>query len=259
MTPPTLTPEAKSLLSTTIRALRTRLIDDLTERAKADYRLGIKAAQANLPEARRKKRALLEAWIDERVRASTSKESKSKESADDARARFLRDAVKLAAATWLNRVVLLRHMEAMELSKPLVVTGGWDSRGYRQFREFAPALLAAGDGGGAGERDETEGYALLLQLVFDELAVDLPGLFGDVGLLRLFPMPAATLRDRAARDRVEDADVHRAVHGRVAAAKQPRAHLAGHVQKARVDGGRRAGPAAARCPPRRVAIEARRR
>ncbi len=195
--PPTnrLTPEAKSLLSTTIRALRARVIDDLTERARGDYRLGVKAAQANLPEARRKKRTLLEGWIDERVRAAavTGKDkAKTKETADEARARFLHEAVKLAAATWLNRVVLLRHLEALGLSKPLVITGGWESRGYRQFREFAPALLL---GERPDERDETEGYAQLLQLVFDELAVDLPGLFGDVGLLHLFPMPASTLRE----------------------------------------------------------------
>ena len=41
----------------------------------------------------------------------------------------------------------------------------------------------------------TEGYATLLGLVFAELAHDLPGLFGDVGLTRLFPLPARTLRD----------------------------------------------------------------
>ena len=46
-----------------------------------------------------------------------------------------------------------------------------------------------------GTTDATEGYATLLQLLFDELAVDLPGLFGDVGLTRLFPVPAATLRE----------------------------------------------------------------
>jgi hypothetical protein len=69
------------------------------------------------------------------------------------------------------------------------VTGGWSSKGYREFREFAPTLCTN------GTTDATEGYGTLLQLLFDERAVDLPGLFGDVGLTRLFPVPAATLRD----------------------------------------------------------------
>ena len=126
--------------------------------------------------------------------------------------------------------------------------GGWNSKGFREFRDFAPGL----------RDDDTEGYARLLPAVFDELAGELPGLFGDVGTTRLFPIPAATLRavveslddpelasawtddttlgwvyqywndpereatrrqdqrrrqDRPARDRVEDPDVHRALHG----------------------------------------------
>ena len=35
--------------------------------------------------------------------------------------------------------------------------GGWESRGYKDFREFAPELVRC---------DESEGYAQLLQLVF---------------------------------------------------------------------------------------------
>jgi hypothetical protein len=93
--------------------------------------------------------------------------------------------VKEAGATLLNRLVLLRQLEAMGLAKPEVVTGGWSSKGYRELRDFAPGLLT----------DETEGYSTLLGVVFEELAVDLPGLFGDVGLTRLFPIPPATLRE----------------------------------------------------------------
>jgi hypothetical protein len=66
-----------------------------------------------------------------------------------------------------------------------VVTKGYSSKGYREFRRFAPALL----------EDETEGYAYLLELLFDELAFDLPGLFGNVGVGSLFRVPASTLRE----------------------------------------------------------------
>ena len=176
----TLTPEAKQLLSSTIRALRARLLQDLKVQADRCYRLSLPAAEAGLDEAHAMRRSRLDAWLDERVRATKPRKAEAA-----ARERLLAQCVKEAGATLLNRIVLVRHLEAMSLSIPAVVTGGWNSRGYREFREFCPALTA----------DDTEGYATLLQFLFDELAVDLPGLFGDVGLTSLFPIPAATLRE----------------------------------------------------------------
>lgn len=177
-----LTPEAKQHLSRTIRDLRARLLRDLHDAAESRYRLSVPLEKANLAEEPRKKRERLEAWLDERARTTEPKDGKAFEAA---RARFRLEAEKEAAATQLNRLVLLRHLEALKLSKPEVVTGGWNSRGYRELRDFAPGLLG----------DETEGFGTLLQLVFDELALDLPGLFGDVGLTRLFPVPAGALRE----------------------------------------------------------------
>jgi hypothetical protein len=174
-----LTPEAKALLSKTIRGLREQLLNDLHVRVESEYRLSIpQVAKAGLSEAARKRRERLEEWIEERVRALPKKEQ------DAGRERVQREAEKEAAYTLLHRLVLLRQMEALGLSKPEVVKGGWNSKGYREFRDFAPALL----------NDETQGYATLLQLVFDELAQDLPGLFGDVGVTRLLPVPPSTLR-----------------------------------------------------------------
>jgi hypothetical protein len=46
----------------------------------------------------------------------------------------------------------------------------------------------------AGPGDASEGYALLLRLVGEELAQDLPGLFGSDGVAALVPVPAGTLR-----------------------------------------------------------------
>ncbi len=186
-----LTSEAKKLLAETIRGtaqspekgLRERLLRGIRAEADGRYRLSLPLETAKLDEVHRKRRERLEAWISERVRATRLKND------TEARERFLAQAVKEAAATLLNRLVLLRHLEALGLSKPAVVTGGWNSKGYREFRGFAPALCTN------GLTDATEGYATLLQLVFDELAIDLPGLFGDVGLTRLFPIPASLLRE----------------------------------------------------------------
>ena len=47
-------------------------------------------------------------------------------------------------------------------------------------------------------KDESEGYGLLLKLLYDELALELPGVFGSAnamtGITELFPVPVSTLR-----------------------------------------------------------------
>lgn len=189
-----LTPEAKKLLAETIRGtaqdphkgIRARLLRAIHDEAERRYRLAVPIAQAGLDEAHRRRRERIEAYLDERARAQKPKNKTELKAAQE---RLLAQAEKEAAATLVNRLVLLRHLEALGLSKPQVVTGGWNSKGYREYREFAPTLCTN------GTTDATEGYATLLQLVFDERAIDLPGLFGDVGLTRLFPVPAAALRD----------------------------------------------------------------
>ncbi|ACC80911.1 BREX-6 system adenine-specific DNA-methyltransferase PglX [Nostoc punctiforme] len=176
-----LTPEAKSKLSNTIRALRERLLTDLQNAIESTYRLSIKTLnKAGLAEEQQVKRERLEQWLDEQSRS----QGKSKRQEDEIRDRHLKTAVKLAAATLLNRLIVIKQMEAHGLIKPAVLTGGWQSRGYREFRDFAPDLC----------KDETEGYGTLLQLLYDELAQELPGLFGNVGVTALFPIPASTLR-----------------------------------------------------------------
>ncbi|MEX0671360.1 MAG: DNA methyltransferase, partial [Pirellulales bacterium] len=104
---------------------------------------------------------------------------------------FRREAEKLAAATLVNRLVMLRLLEAPSpdgrpaMRSPAVVTGGWDSRGYKDFRALAPALVRG---------DATEGFEFLLRLVYADLAMELPGLYGDAGVADLVPIPPATLR-----------------------------------------------------------------
>jgi hypothetical protein len=185
-----LTSEAKRLLAETIRGtaqdpakgLRHRLLEAIRSEAAGRYRLAVPLKEAGLDEAHRRRRERLEAYLDEKTRATKPKNASE---STKTRERLLREAEKEAAATLLNRLITLRLLEARGLSRPAVVTGGWNSKGYREFRDFAPRLID----------DETEGYAFLLQLVFDDLATDLPGLFGDVGVTRLFPVPAKSLRD----------------------------------------------------------------
>ncbi|TNF28010.1 MAG: BREX-6 system adenine-specific DNA-methyltransferase PglX [Deltaproteobacteria bacterium] len=177
-----MTPEAKRALSKTIRELRERLLTDLHAATERAYRLSIaKAEAAGLTEAPLERRRRLEAWLDEQTRALPPKDRAA------ARERFRRQVEQDAAATLLNRLVFLRLLEGFGLREERVLTGGWDSAGYKAFRELAPALVDV-------RADATEGYATLLHIVFEDLAVDLPGLFGPVGLTDLVPVPPATLR-----------------------------------------------------------------
>ncbi len=175
----TMTSDAKRALSTTIRGLRARLLDDLHAAAEAIYRLSVPAGEAELAEAETVRRQRLETWIGEQVRAQAG--SKKRRTADD----FRGEVEKQAAYTLLNRLIILRLMEAAGLRSPKVVTGGWESPAYKTLRELAPGLIRG---------DETEGFAFLLQLVFEDLATDLPGLYGPAGVADLVPLPTATLR-----------------------------------------------------------------
>ncbi|MEA3641509.1 MAG: BREX-6 system adenine-specific DNA-methyltransferase PglX [Lamprobacter sp.] len=176
-----MTPEAKAALSRSIRGLRARLLDDLHASTEATYRLSVRAREAGLDEATRVRRERLEGWLDEQVRGERGRG----DGRERDRAAFLRELEQRAAYTLLNRLVLLRLMEGMGLRAERVLTGGWNSPGYQAFREIAPALV---------RDDPSEGYAYLLQLIFEDLALELPGLYGSGGVADLIPVGAATLR-----------------------------------------------------------------
>ena len=187
-----MTPEAKKALSSTIRGkqgttnggLRHRLLDDLRLATESAYRLSARVQDAGLDEAAKTKRQRLEIWLDEQKRAQ--------EAAGRRRQRedFLREAEQQAAYTLLNRLVILRLLEepgpsGQPLRKPALIKGGWGSTAYQDFRDLARGVV---------RDDPTEGFGFLLQLLFEELAEDLPGLFGSAGIGDLIPIPPATLR-----------------------------------------------------------------
>ncbi len=174
------TPEAKKALSKAVRTLRARLLEDLSGAMASAYLLQVKvAAQAKLDEAARVQRARLEQWLQEELRTLPKAEHAA------ARERLLAQVVTDAAFTLLLRLITLRLLEASGLRREKVVTGGWESTAYKDFRQLAPELV---------QGDPTEGYATLLGLLFSELSLELPGLFGDVRLTALVPIPPATLR-----------------------------------------------------------------
>ena len=180
-----MTPEAKKALSSTIRGLRQRLLEDLRIATESAYRLSVqRIKEAGLDEAARTKRQRLESWLDEQVRAQAAG-GRCRERQD-----FLREAEQQAAYTLLNRLVILRLMEepgpsGQPLRKPALIKGGWGSTAYQDFRDLARGVV---------RDDPTEGFGFLLQLVCEELSEELPGLFGSAGIADLLPIPAATLR-----------------------------------------------------------------
>jgi hypothetical protein len=175
-----LTSEAKDALRKAIRGLRTRLIDDLGTATKGEYQLAVTVEKARLSAGQRARRDRLDAWLDEQVRAAGPKGGKK----GDHRARAFDQAIEEAAHTFLHRLVLVRILEHHGILTPHVVTGGWRSVGYaNEFLQYAGPLA-----------DDAKGYRCLLEAVFDELAFDLPGLFGNVGLTALIPILASTVR-----------------------------------------------------------------
>ncbi len=165
-----MTSDAKDLLGKTIRGLRDYLLKVLGEAMDSDYQLGIAAIKKTTlsagPMERRRR-------LEDLLRTGDTLES----------------VIKQAAYTLLNRLVVLKLLEGMGLRREKLVTGFNDSRAYRDFRQLSPAISNVGD---------SEGYALLLDLTYRELALELPGLFGSAGpasALALVSVPAYVLRE----------------------------------------------------------------
>lgn len=185
----TMTPEAKAELRKVIRGtqgssnggLRQKLLEGLQTETERIYRLAIKdIKEAKLKEAEKAKRLRLQEWLDDQVRMDKAAGKRKPEA-------FLKQAVKQAAYTLLNRLVILRLMEGMGLRRQHVLTGGWNSQGYRDFRHLGAEIARH-------EADRSEGYAFLLQLIFEELSTDLPGLYGSAGIADLIPVPSELLK-----------------------------------------------------------------
>lgn len=177
--------KAKEALRKGVRGLRERLILELTNEAKSEYQLDIPSDKAKLTARRREHRNRLEASLLERSRLAAKSPSKAKTKSGEVDALELRLAATEAAHTLLNRLIFLRILEHHGVLKPALITGGWDSPAFAQ--EFS-------NYGGEFKSEPSRGYLPLLEAVYAEMALDLPALFGPVGVSALFPVPVPTLR-----------------------------------------------------------------
>ena len=156
MTQTTLTSEAKEALRKAVRGLRGRLIDRLDEAAEGEYRLRPPPESAQLPEARRGRRERLRRGSTSRCGRAQAQGQEAEQGRGRRAARAaLEQAVKEAAYTLLNRLVLVRILEHPGCRAGVVTRRVGQRRPTRRVRRTTPA--AAGD--------DTRGYAALLHSV----------------------------------------------------------------------------------------------
>jgi len=183
---PEMAPEAMDALSASVRRLRTLLEEDLARQLERRFRLSVPALQAGLDEKELILRTRLEAWFAERSRARSATGGQP---GDKTLAAVRKEAESEMAALALLRLFLLRQLEAAGVSQPALLSGGWNSQAYLEFQAHAPALTAS------QAADDYAGLDCLLRVLFDELAVDLPGLYGERPLDRYFSLSPSTLRE----------------------------------------------------------------
>jgi hypothetical protein len=181
---PEMAPEAMDALSFSVRRLRALLEDDLARQLDRRFRLSVPAAHAGLDAKELALRTRLDGWLAERARARHT-------NCSDGFASTMSVESDMASNALL-RLFLLRQLEACGVSRPPVLSGGWNSKGYLEFRSYGAGLT---DGQG---RDEYEGLDFLLKLLFEELAIDLPGLYGKQPLDAFFTLSPAALREMIA-------------------------------------------------------------
>lgn len=182
-----MTMEAKRELAKTIRELRTRVLDELGGVVARDVPLGFCYHDEVSPGEMTTHRWLERWWQKQEVAG------RQPETEPQPRELILRAAAEQLAYTALNRVVILRLMEAPgsggagrpPLLSPPLVTGGWKVAGMTTYWQRLPATV---------RENASEGYACLLRLVFEDLASDLPGVFGRTELEELIPIPATAWR-----------------------------------------------------------------
>lgn len=167
-----LTEKTRKKLKETVDKIRTKLIDDLYLEANRKFSFDIKdRSRIRLSPEVVYQYKLLSTWCNDPIR-------KSKDFTTN-----VKDLIKEFAYTLTNRLFILRQMEARGLQSLLVLTGGKESAGYKEFREFCPELCQGSD----------EGYNFLLKQVFDKIALDLPAFFSHDGILNIFDISGPTL------------------------------------------------------------------
>ncbi|MBF0258417.1 MAG: BREX-1 system adenine-specific DNA-methyltransferase PglX [Desulfamplus sp.] len=155
-----------------VSAIRNRLLDDLEQACYQRYSLNAKdrkKVQLTCQENRCYQR--LSTWLEEPVRPH--KEWKSN----------LKALVKERAYTLTNRLVILMQLECRGLRNVKLISQGIEKSAFRTEQEFFVALTQGDD----------QGFAFILQQVWDHLSLELPALFSYNEIHECVPIPGPTL------------------------------------------------------------------
>jgi len=155
-----------------VSAIRNRLLDDLEQACYQRYSLNAKdrsKVQLSYQENRCYKKLIT--WLEDPVRPH--KDWKSN----------LKKLVKERAYTLTNRLVILMQLECRDLRKVTLISQGVEKSAFRTEQEFFVALVQGDD----------QGFAFILQQVWDQLALELPALFEYNEIHECVPIPGPTL------------------------------------------------------------------
>jgi hypothetical protein len=153
-------------------AIRKRLLGDLEQACYQRYSLNAKdrsKVQLSYQENRYYERLLT--WLNDPSRPH--KDWKSN----------LKDLVKKRAYTLTNRLIILMQLECRDLRKVKLISQGIEKSAFRTEQEFFVALVQGDD----------QGFAFILQQVWDQLALELPALFDYNEVHECVPVPGPTL------------------------------------------------------------------
>ena len=155
-----------------VGAIRNRLLEDFEQACYQRYSLNAKdrgKVQLTYQENRCYERLI--AWLEDPARPH-----------EDWKAN-LRELVKERAYTLTNRLVILMQLECRDLRKVKLISQGIEKSAFRTEQEFFVALTQGDD----------QGFAFILQQVWEQLALELPALFEFNEIHQCVPIPGPTL------------------------------------------------------------------
>ncbi|ETR74237.1 MAG: hypothetical protein OMM_00347 [Candidatus Magnetoglobus multicellularis str. Araruama] len=167
-----LTEKTRINLKNCVNAIRKRLLDDLEQACYQRYSLSAKdrnKVQLTFQEKRAYDR--LFAWLEDPARVHKDWLTN------------LKVLIKERAYTLTNRMFILMQLECRDLRKVKLISQGIEKSAFRTEQEFFVALVQGDD----------QGFAFILQQVWDQLAIELPALFEYNEIHECLPIPGPTL------------------------------------------------------------------
>ncbi|MDY0223444.1 MAG: BREX-1 system adenine-specific DNA-methyltransferase PglX, partial [Desulfobacterium sp.] len=152
--------------------IRNRLLEDMEQACYQRYSLNAKdRSKVQLSCGERQCHDRLLTWLNDPIRPHKEWELN------------LKVLIKERAYTLTNRLVILMQLESRGLRTVKLISQGIERSTFRQEQEFFVALVQGDD----------QGFAFILQQVWDQLALALPALFSYSEVHECVPLPGPTL------------------------------------------------------------------